>query len=71
VPTDSDRRVSLVSPLWTASDVAERLGLPKRTVYDFTRRGLLPKIQLGRHVRYAPADVEARLAELSSGGTPS
>lgn len=61
-----EHRVSLVEPLWTADDVAERLGLPKRTVYDFTRRGLLPKIQLGRHVRYAPADVERSLAALRS-----
>lgn len=68
---DRDERVSLASPLWTAADVAAKLGLPTRTIYDYTRRGLLPKIQLGRHVRYAPADVEARLAELSSGVSPS
>jgi excisionase family DNA binding protein len=68
--TGTERRVSLADGLWTADDLAAKLGLPKRTIYEFTRRGLLPKIQLGRHVRYSPADVESRLAELTSMPSP-
>jgi excisionase family DNA binding protein len=64
--SDCDERVALAAPLWTASDVAAKLGLPVRTVYDYTRRGLLPKIQLGRHVRYSPEDVERALGALRS-----
>nr|WP_020670711.1 helix-turn-helix domain-containing protein [Amycolatopsis nigrescens] len=43
----------------TISDLAERLGVPRRTVYQWNSRGDGPKyLKVGKHVRYRLADVE-------------
>ncbi|MBB5140022.1 excisionase family DNA binding protein [Thermocatellispora tengchongensis] len=44
----------------TPEDLAERLGVPKATVYAWNSRGGGPRfMRFGKHVRYKIADVEA------------
>ena len=47
--------------LMTARELAEVLGVPVSTVLHWGRTGLLPRIKLGRHVRFIRAHVEAAL----------
>jgi excisionase family DNA binding protein len=47
--------------LMTASEVAALLGVPVSTVRHWGRAGLLPRIKLGRHVRFLRAHVERAL----------
>lgn len=56
----------------TPEDLAERYDVPLKTVYAWNSDGTGPRrMRIGRHVRYAPADVvaweRARYAE--TGGT--
>jgi excisionase family DNA binding protein len=44
--------------LMTAAQVAELLGVPVSTVREWGRRGTLPRVKLGRHVRFVRAHVE-------------
>jgi excisionase family DNA binding protein len=46
--------------LMTAREVAELLDVPVSTVQDWGRKGTLPRVKLGRHVRFIRAHVEAR-----------
>ena len=43
--------------LLTADEVAELLHVPRSTVGDYARRGMLPSIKLGRHRRFVRSDV--------------
>lgn len=52
--TASSRRADLL----TAAEVAELLGVPVSTVREWGRNGTLPRIKLGRHVRFLRAQVE-------------
>jgi excisionase family DNA binding protein len=46
--------------LMTPDAVAEVLGVPRATLYEWRyRREGPPAIKIGRHLRYRPADVEA------------
>lgn len=50
--------------LLTVKEVAELLGVPVSTVYQWRYQGEgPPSLKLGRHVRYRPSDVEAWLKE--------
>lgn len=52
-----------VEPLWSIDDLARYLGVSKSTVYDWRGRGDGPvAYRLGKHLKYARADVEAWLA---------
>lgn len=42
----------------TAAEVGELLKLPKSTVYELARRGVLPSARLGRTLRFVRADIE-------------
>ena len=53
----SSRR-RIVTRLWTADEVAERLQLPKTWIYRAAREGDLPCVRCGRYRRFDPADVE-------------
>jgi excisionase family DNA binding protein len=48
----------------TADEVAELLHIPRSTVRDYARRGVLPSIKLGRHVRFVRADVAEAIEQL-------
>lgn len=48
-----------MSKLWGPKDVADYLGIPLQTVYQWRGRGYgPPSVRIGKHVRYRPADVE-------------
>lgn len=47
--------------LMTATDVATLLGVPVSTVRHWGRAGVLPRVKLGRHVRFIRAHVERTL----------
>jgi excisionase family DNA binding protein len=56
--------------LMTAIEVAELLGVPVSTVREWGRNGTLPRVKLGRHVRFIRAHVQAAIfdAEKQSSG---
>jgi excisionase family DNA binding protein len=47
--------------LMTAADVAELVRVPVSTVREWGRNGTLPRVKLGRHVRFVRAQVEAAI----------
>jgi excisionase family DNA binding protein len=49
--------------LLTADDVAAMLGVPRTWIYEQSRRGLIPTIELGRYRRYRREAIEAWLIE--------
>ena len=63
-PTARDR-VDLGQPLLTAANIAELLGIPRSSIYDYARRkhDPLPSVEIGRHRRFIRRDVEGWLAE--------
>ena len=56
--------------LMTAAEVAALLGVPVSTVRHWGRAGLLPRIKLGRHVRFIRAHVEGTLFDLERRAHP-
>jgi excisionase family DNA binding protein len=56
--------------LLTAADVAELLGVPVSTVREWGRNGTLPRIKLGRHVRFLRAQVEATILAAQDTSSP-
>ena len=53
--------------LMTATEVAELLGVPVSTVREWGRNGTLPRVKLGRHVRFVRAHVESVIFGAESG----
>lgn len=49
--------------LMTAADVAALLDVPVSTVRHWGRAGVLPRVKLGRHVRFIRAHVERALID--------
>lgn len=49
--------------LMTATEVAELLDVPVSTVREWGRNGTLPRVKLGRHVRFIRAHVETWIFE--------
>jgi excisionase family DNA binding protein len=47
--------------LMTSQEVAELVGVPVSTVREWGRKGTLPRVKLGRHVRYIRSHVEAAI----------
>lgn len=46
------------SKLWTVEDVADYLGIPVKTLYQWRHRGYGPKCRrVGRYLRYRADDV--------------
>ena len=43
--------------------------MPISTVREWGRKGTLPRVKLGRHVRYIRSHVEARILEAEEGLT--
>lgn len=51
--------------LWTVDDVAEYLGVPVKTLYQWRHRGYGPTgVRVGRYVRYRANDVVAWVESL-------
>jgi excisionase family DNA binding protein len=51
--TTSDR-------LWSVQDVADYLGIPLKTLYNWRTRGIRPRARrVGRYLRYEEQDVRA------------
>jgi excisionase family DNA binding protein len=56
--------------LWTVQDVAEYLGVPVGTLYDWRCKGYGPRSKrVGRYVRYEEDAVREWFAKLDEGGT--
>jgi excisionase family DNA binding protein len=53
--------------LLTVHQAAEFLALRESTVRHYARRGVLPSIRIGRHVRFIDSDLLAWLASLNEG----
>jgi excisionase family DNA binding protein len=50
--------------LMTSREVSELLQVPISTVLEWGRNGTLPRVKLGRHVRFIRAHVEVAILEL-------
>jgi excisionase family DNA binding protein len=46
------------SSLWTARQVAQHLNVRLGRVYELARRGVIPKVCLGRHYRFDPDRIQ-------------
>ena len=57
--------------LMTSREVAELLDVPISTVLEWGRNGTLPRVKLGRHVRFIRAHVEAAILEREQPRRPS
>lgn len=53
--------------LMTSREVAELIGVPVSTVREWGRRGTLPRVKLGRHVRYIRSHLEAVILDAEVG----
>lgn len=53
--------------LMTATEVAAVLAVPVSTVLHWGRVGVLPRVKLGRHVRFVRAHVQRTLLDAESG----
>ena len=56
------------SELMTAREVAALLEVPVSTVHEWGRNGTLPRVKLGRHVRFIRSRVEAAIFGAASDG---
>jgi excisionase family DNA binding protein len=56
--------------LMTSREVAELLDVPVSTVLEWGRNGTLPRVKLGRHVRFVRAHVEAAILEIEQPRRP-
>lgn len=50
-PPQSERK------LLTVREAAKQVRVSERSLFNYTRRGLLPAVKMGRSVRYDPVDV--------------
>jgi excisionase family DNA binding protein len=53
----------LREPLLDAEQAAVLLGIPRSSVYAYAKRGELPHVKIGRHVKFIRADLEQALVE--------
>lgn len=56
-------RALLSEPLLSASEAGALLGIPRSSVYDYAKRGELPHVRVGKHVKFIRQDLERALAE--------
>lgn len=63
-PVDPD---ILDEPLLDADQVAEQLGIPKATVYEYARDGRLPCVCLGRHRKFVRRHLAEAIARMRTG----
>ena len=53
------RRPLTAADVMNAAEVADLLHVPKSTVEDWARRGVIPSQKIGRHRRYLRQKIEA------------
>ena len=53
----------MTDPLLTAEQVASMLGVPKTWIYEQSRKGLIPTVELGRYRRFRREAIEAWIRE--------
>ncbi len=52
--------------LWGVKDVADYLGIPVQTIYQWRTKGYGPPgVRMGKHVRFVPEEVRAWVAALN------
>ena len=51
----------------TAREVAELIGVPISTAREWGRNGTLPRVKLGRHLRFIRSHVEATILGAEQG----
>ncbi|UTI62284.1 helix-turn-helix domain-containing protein [Paraconexibacter antarcticus] len=54
--------------LMTATEVADLVGVPVSTVREWGRNGTLPRVKLGRHVRFIRSHVVQVILDAEQGG---
>lgn len=57
---ESDELLS--EPLLSAAEAGALLGIPRSSVYDYAKRGELPHVRVGKHVKFVRQDLERVLA---------
>jgi excisionase family DNA binding protein len=57
----------LHEPLLDAEQAGILLGISKASIYEYVRRGELPYIKIGRHIRIIKRDLEESLYERRKG----
>jgi excisionase family DNA binding protein len=55
-------RPSTTEGLLTATDAARVLGVPKSYILELGRRGDIPRVTMGKYVRFRPADLATYIA---------
>jgi excisionase family DNA binding protein len=51
--------MTAIEPLWTISDLAQFLGVPVRTIYEWRRHQRGPRAyQIGKYLRFVPHEVQ-------------
>lgn len=58
----------MTGPLLSAKDVAAMLGVPTSWVYEQSRKGLIPTVELGRYRRFRLEVVEEWIKKQESNG---
>jgi excisionase family DNA binding protein len=58
----SEPRELLSEPLLSAAEAGALLGIPRSSVYDYAKRGELPHVRVGKHVKFIRQDLERVLA---------
>ncbi|MYW71634.1 hypothetical protein Ae168Ps1_1625 [Pseudonocardia sp. Ae168_Ps1] len=54
-----------MNKLWSIQDLADYLGVPVQTVYQWRKKDYGPRgVKVGKHVRFRPAEVERWLDSL-------
>lgn len=53
----------LREPLLDASQAAMLLGLPRSSIYAYAKRGELPHVKIGRHLKFTRGDLERAVAD--------
>jgi excisionase family DNA binding protein len=52
-----ERAASAPPRLLTSAEAAEFLTLKESTLRDYSRRGIVPSVKIGRHLRFVEADL--------------
>lgn len=59
-----DTGIAMNNGLWGIKELAEYLGIPQRTLYQWRTKGYGPPgLRIGKYVKYLPSDVERWIKE--------